>query len=129
MVRTNPNRYEWKIPLELVFLGQERRPKEARLKGEGTTTTLRPKIELYGALPYEAETGRDVVSTHSHRRGDAVHTKTLVIYLYLYDSNKGEKTCHASKSAGKGEGWRLGHLYFYLLKPKALPCSPIHIHK
>jgi hypothetical protein len=23
----------------------------ARLKGEGTTTTLRPKIELYGALP------------------------------------------------------------------------------
>ena len=43
-----------------------------------------------------------IVSTHSHRRGDAVHTFTLVIYIYLYDSSQGEKTCHASKSAGKG---------------------------
>ena len=24
MVRKNPNRYEWKMPLELVFLGQSR---------------------------------------------------------------------------------------------------------
>jgi len=40
------------------------------------------------ALPYEAERGRDAVSTHEHRRGDAVHTFTLVISLYLYDSSQ-----------------------------------------
>lgn len=44
MVQKNPNRYEWRMPLELLFLGQERY-EVTRLKGEGTTTTLCPKIE------------------------------------------------------------------------------------
>jgi hypothetical protein len=50
MVQKNPNRYEWKMPLELLFLGQERY-EVTRLKEEERTTTLRPKIELYGVLP------------------------------------------------------------------------------
>ena len=48
MVQKNPNRYEWRMPLELLFLSQERyevtRPYSIS-KGEGTTTTLCPKIE------------------------------------------------------------------------------------
>ena len=38
------------MPLELIFLGQERY-EVTRLKEEERTTTLRPKIELYGVLP------------------------------------------------------------------------------
>jgi len=39
MVQKNPNRYEWKMPLELVYRSVD-----------GTITTLRPKIKLYGAV-------------------------------------------------------------------------------
>lgn len=41
MVRKNPNRYEWKMPLELVFIGQSMEQPQRYAQKDNYTEPLR----------------------------------------------------------------------------------------